>query len=91
MIVYYLFIVTALIYVALKVAPVVDAPLDDANVGRFNEMLKGMSDLSQFIVITHNKLTMTMADRLYGITMEEPGMTKLVAVDLESGDQADAA
>ena len=62
----------------------VDAPLDEANVGRFNEMLREISQVSQFIVITHNKQTMLQADRLYGITMEEPGMSKVVAVDLES-------
>lgn len=68
----------------------VDAPLDDANVGRFNEMLREISSISQFIVITHNKLTMTEADRLYGITMEEPGMSKLVQVDLDKGETAAA-
>ncbi len=60
----------------------VDAPLDDANVGRFNDMLRDISRISQFIVITHNKLTMAEADRLYGITMEEPGLSKVVSVDL---------
>ncbi len=60
----------------------VDAPLDDVNVGRFNEMLREISQVSQFIVITHNKQTMTECDRLYGITMEEPGLSKVVSVDL---------
>ena len=58
----------------------VDAPLDDANIGRFNEMVKMMADTSQFIIITHNKRTMEIADNLYGITMEEPGVSKLVSV-----------
>lgn len=58
----------------------VDAPLDDANIGRFNEMVAEMSALSQFIIITHNKRTMEIADNLYGITMEEPGVSKLVSV-----------
>ena len=60
----------------------VDAPLDDANIGRFNEMVREMSAISQFIVITHNKGTMAVADTLYGITMEEPGVSKTVSVRL---------
>lgn len=58
----------------------VDAPLDDANIGRFNEMILEMSDLSQFIIITHNKKTMEIADPLYGVTMEEPGISRIVSV-----------
>ncbi|MGW8311860.1 MAG: chromosome segregation protein SMC [Desulfuromonadales bacterium] len=58
----------------------VDAPLDDANIGRFNEIVTTMSKNSQFIIITHNKRTMEIADNLYGITMEEPGVSKLVSV-----------
>jgi chromosome segregation protein len=60
----------------------VDAPLDDANVGRYNEIVKEMSRTSQFILITHNKRTMEMVDTLYGVTMEEPGVSKLVSVRL---------
>ncbi len=60
----------------------VDAPLDDANVGRFNELLREMSADSQFILITHNKKTMEMNDTLYGITMQEPGISKAVSVQL---------
>jgi chromosome segregation protein len=60
----------------------IDAPLDDANIGRFVEMLKGMQDRTQFIVITHNRKTMEIANRLYGITMEEPGVSKLISVQL---------
>jgi chromosome segregation protein len=60
----------------------VDAPLDDANVGRYNEIVKEMSKTSQFILITHNKRTMEMVDTLYGVTMEEPGVSKLVSVRL---------
>ena len=60
----------------------VDAPLDDANIGRFNEMVREMSAVSQFIIITHNKTTMGVADALYGITMEEPGASRLVSVRL---------
>ena len=60
----------------------VDAPLDEANVGRYNEMVREMSRTSQFIVITHNKRTMEVADSLYGVTMEEPGISKIVSVKL---------
>ena len=60
----------------------VDAPLDDANIGRFNDMVREMSAISQFIIITHNKATMQVADTLYGITMEEPGASKVVSVRL---------
>lgn len=60
----------------------VDAPLDDANIGRFNEMVREMSTISQFIIITHNKATMQVADTLYGITMEEPGASRMVSVRL---------
>jgi chromosome segregation protein len=60
----------------------VDAPLDEANVGRFNDLIREMTDRSQFIVITHNKRTMQIADTLYGVTMEEPGISKLVSVNL---------
>jgi len=60
----------------------VDAPLDDANIGRFNEMVREMSETSQFIIITHNKTTMQVADTLYGITMESPGSSKVVSVKL---------
>ncbi len=60
----------------------VDAPLDDANIGRFNDMVREMSAISQFIIITHNKTTMAVADTLYGVTMEEPGASRLVSVRL---------
>ncbi|MGH9143966.1 MAG: chromosome segregation protein SMC, partial [Vicinamibacterales bacterium] len=52
----------------------IDAPLDDANIGRFVEMLRGMQQHTQFIIITHSRKTMEIADRLYGVTMEEPGV-----------------
>jgi chromosome segregation protein len=60
----------------------IDAPLDDANIGRFVEMLRGMQAHTQFILITHNRKTMEIADRLYGVTMEEPGVSKLISVQL---------
>ncbi len=63
----------------------VDAPLDEGNGARFNEMLREMASASQFIVITHNKKTMEAADVLYGVTMPEPGQSRLVSVRLEGG------
>ena len=60
----------------------VDAPLDDVNVERFNELLRELSDDSQFILITHNKKTMELNDTLYGVTMQEPGVSKTVSVQL---------
>jgi chromosome segregation protein len=58
----------------------VDAPLDDANIGRFTDLVRDVSQHSQFIVITHNKRTMQAADVLYGVTMEEPGVSKVISV-----------
>ena len=61
----------------------VDAPLDEANIGRFCDMVREMSRSVQFIFITHNKATMEMATQLVGVTMNEPGVSRLVAVDVE--------
>ncbi|MBX3298154.1 MAG: chromosome segregation protein SMC [Acidobacteria bacterium] len=61
----------------------VDAPLDDANVGRFVDKIAGMAEKTQFIVITHNKRTMEAARALYGVTMQEPGVSKVVSVKFE--------
>jgi len=61
----------------------VDAPLDDANVARYSQLVKHMSDRIQFIFITHNKVTMEIADHLAGVTMSEPGVSRMVAVDME--------
>ncbi|UCE63008.1 MAG: chromosome segregation protein SMC [Nitrospirota bacterium] len=58
----------------------VDAPLDEANVARFSQFLTQMAERSQFIIITHNKRTMEVADSLFGVTMEEPGVSKMVSV-----------
>jgi chromosome segregation protein len=60
----------------------VDAPLDDANIGRFVRMLEGLKEQTQFVLITHSRKTMEIADQLYGVTMEEPGVSKLVSVKL---------
>ena len=60
----------------------VDAPLDDANVGRYANLVKEMSSAVQFVFITHNKLTMEMANQLLGVTMHEPGVSRIVAVDI---------
>ncbi len=62
----------------------VDAPLDDANVGKFTQMIRKFSDNSQFIIVTHNKQTMAAVDVIYGVTMQEPGVSKLVPVDFRS-------
>jgi len=61
----------------------VDAPLDDLNVGRFCALVKEMSHAVQFLLITHNKVTMELADHLIGVTMREPGVSRIVAVDVE--------
>ncbi|HCU05031.1 MAG TPA: hypothetical protein DIC51_01760 [Coxiellaceae bacterium] len=61
----------------------VDAPLDDANVFRFCELVKEMSNSVQFIFISHNKLAMEMANQLTGVTMNEPGVSRIVAVDID--------
>ena len=62
----------------------VDAPLDDANVGRYCDMVRKMSQHVQFIFISHNKITMEMANQLTGVTMHEPGVSRLVAVDIDA-------
>jgi chromosome segregation protein len=67
----------------------VDAPLDDANVFRYNDLVKEMAKRSQIIVVTHNKYTMEVASKLYGVTMEEKGVSKMVSVNL--GEAADVA
>ena len=60
----------------------VDAPLDDANVGRFCAMVEEMSEYVQFIMISHNKITIELAQSLNGVTMHEPGVSRLVSVDV---------
>jgi chromosome segregation protein len=67
----------------------VDAPLDEANVGRFTRLIGDMSAQTQFIVVTHNRKTMETGSVLYGVTMQEPGVSKIVSVRWE-GDEAPA-
>jgi chromosome segregation protein len=66
----------------------VDAPLDETNVGRFAKMIAEMSKTTQFIAITHNKRTMQQADVIYGVTMQEPGVSKIVSVNLGQGNRS---
>jgi len=61
----------------------VDAPLDDTNVGRYSDLVKEMSRSVQFVYITHNKIAMEMAEQLMGVTMHEPGVSRLVTVDVD--------
>ena len=61
----------------------VDAPLDDHNVSRFCDIVRDMAERVQFIFITHNKSTMELAQQLIGVTMHEPGVSRLVAVDVD--------
>ena len=62
----------------------VDAPLDDPNTERFCELVKQMSAQTQFLFITHNKITMEMGQQLIGVTMQEPGVSRIVEVDIEA-------
>ncbi len=63
----------------------IDAPLDDANIARFIHMLSEFTETTQFIIVSHNKYTMEMADALYGVTMDEPGVSKIVSVQFKEG------
>jgi chromosome segregation protein len=81
-----IFAIFALKPTPFSVLDEVDAPLDDANVGRFAEMVRELSQQSQMIVITHNRRTMENCDTLYGVTMEEPGVSKVVSVRLDEID-----
>jgi len=69
----------------------VDAPLDDANIVRFTDLISALGKGTQFILITHNKKTMEIAQTLYGVTMEEPGVSKIVSVDFHAAEQAQAS
>jgi chromosome segregation protein len=69
----------------------VDAPLDDANVARYARMVKEMAGKVQFIFITHNKITMEMADQLMGVTIHEPAVSRLVSVDVDEAAELAAS
>lgn len=82
---------TALLFAIYLIKPApfcildeVDAPLDDANVGKFTNMIRRFSEESQFIIVTHNKMTMSAVDAIYGVTMQEAGVSKLVPVDFRN-------
>jgi chromosome segregation protein len=88
----------ALVFAIFKLNPApfcildeVDAPLDDTNVGRFSNLVTEMSRDVQFIVVTHNKITMEIAQQLTGVTMHEPGVSRLVTVDMEEAVQMAAS
>jgi chromosome segregation protein len=66
----------------------VDAPLDESNIGRLTKLLKQMADQTQFVVITHSKRTMEAAQALYGVTMQEPGVSRLVSVKINASEAA---
>jgi len=63
----------------------VDAPLDEANIGRLTKLLQEMASETQFVVITHSKRTMEAAQALYGVTMQEPGVSRIVSVRFQGG------
>src|SRR3546814_12488479 len=69
----------------------VDAPLDDANVGRFCEVVREMSQNVQFIIITHNTIPMELAKQLHGVTMQEPGVTRIASVDIAQAERGRAS
>ena len=88
---------TALVFALFKLNPApfclldeVDAPLDDANTERFCALVRSMTDATQFLFITHNKIAMEMGEQLIGVTMQEQGVSRIVAVDIDSAIQLTA-
>jgi len=89
---------TALVFALFKLNPApfclldeVDAPLDDANTERFCELVRSMTSETQFLFITHNKIAMEIAEQLVGVTMQEQGVSRIVAVDIDSAVKLAAA
>lgn len=85
----------ALLFALFKIRPSpfclldeVDAPLDEANIDRFLTVLRSFIDTTQFLIITHNRKTIGMGDSLYGVTMEEPGISKIVSVKVRAGEES---
>jgi chromosome segregation protein len=64
----------------------IDAPLDEQNIGRFVKMLREFSRGTQFIIVTHNKKTMSISESIYGVTMEEPGVSRLISMKIDRPD-----
>ena len=88
------FVAIALYFSILKVRPTpfcvmdeIEAALDEANVNRFADYLRNMSDKTQFLIITHRRGTMEAADMLYGVTMQEKGVSSVIELDLESAQK----
>ena len=92
------FVAIALYFAIMKVRPTpfcimdeIDAALDEANVARYADYMRSMTDKTQFIVITHHRATMEEADVLYGVTMQEKGVTTVLSVDLEEAEKTIAS
>ena len=89
---------TALVFALFKLNPApfclldeVDAPLDEANTERFCDLVRSMTEQTQFLFITHNKIAMEMAEQLVGVTMQEQGVSRIVAVDIDDAVKLAAA
>lgn len=89
---------TALVFALFKLNPApfclldeVDAPLDEANTERFCDLVRSMTEETQFLFITHNKIAMEIAEQLVGVTMQEQGVSRIVAVDIDSAVKLAAA
>ncbi len=88
----------ALIFALIRVKPSpfylldeVDAALDDANVDRLSAMIRELSNDSQMLIVTHNKKTMELASRMYGVTMQEPGVSSIISAELNRNDPSESA
>jgi chromosome segregation protein len=88
----------ALIFALIRVKPSpfylldeVDAALDDANVDRLSAMIRELSNDSQMLIVTHNKKTMELASRMYGVTMQEPGVSSIISAELNTNERSEPA